>query len=212
MAFHNVILPVSVSFGSGGGPEFRTDIAVLGSGHEQRNAIWANPRNRYNAGYGVQSVDDIYKVEAFWLARRGPLHSFRFRDPTDYKTCKPSSEIRPTDQEIGTGDGATREFQLWRSYGDKINPYRRKILTPRPSSVRIAVNGVEKVSGSDFAVSHIGGLITFTAPPADGATVTAGFYHDIPVRFESDSLKKNLATYLGGEIPDIPMIEVRVLL
>ncbi len=38
MAFHEIRFPTAVSLGAHGGPERRTDIVVLGSGYEQRNA------------------------------------------------------------------------------------------------------------------------------------------------------------------------------
>ena len=40
-AFHDVRFPLAVAFGSSGGPERRTEIVALASGHEERNARWA---------------------------------------------------------------------------------------------------------------------------------------------------------------------------
>ena len=72
--FHDIRFPTSVSHGAQGGPERRTDIVVLGSGHEQRNARWADSRRSWNAGYGVRSLDDLHAVIAFFEERRGRLH------------------------------------------------------------------------------------------------------------------------------------------
>ncbi len=74
-----------------GGPERRTDVVVLGSGHEERNSRWANSRRSYNAGYGVKSLDDLHAVIAFFEERRGRLHGFRWRDHADWKSCPPSA-------------------------------------------------------------------------------------------------------------------------
>ncbi len=38
MSFHDILFPTAISRGSTGGPERRTDVVVLGSGHEERNA------------------------------------------------------------------------------------------------------------------------------------------------------------------------------
>jgi uncharacterized protein (TIGR02217 family) len=45
--------------------------------------------------------------------------------------------------------------------------------------------------------------------PAIGATVTAGFEFDVPVRFDSDLLSVNLSAFRAGDIPDIALVEVR---
>ena len=37
----------------------------------------------------------------------------------------------------------------------------------------------------------------------------AGFRFDVPVRFAEDKLSLNRATFLAGEIPSVPMIELR---
>lgn len=42
MSFHDVRFPTKISLRSSGGPERRTEIVVLGSGHEERNARWAH--------------------------------------------------------------------------------------------------------------------------------------------------------------------------
>jgi uncharacterized protein (TIGR02217 family) len=39
--------------------------------------------------------------------------------------------------------------------------------------------------------------------------VTAGFQFDVPVRFDTDQISINLSHFAAGEIPDIPLIEVR---
>jgi uncharacterized protein (TIGR02217 family) len=39
--------------------------------------------------------------------------------------------------------------------------------------------------------------------------VTAGFAFDVPVRFDTDELRINLAQFAGGDIPDIPIVEIR---
>ncbi|MFO7306966.1 MAG: DUF2460 domain-containing protein, partial [Pseudomonadota bacterium] len=48
-AFHEVRFPIDISLASSGGPERRTDIVLLGSGRESRNARWYHSRRRYEA-------------------------------------------------------------------------------------------------------------------------------------------------------------------
>jgi len=53
--------------------------------------------------------------------------------------------------------------------------------------------------------------VTFPANriPAAGAQVTAGFEFDVPVRFDTDELRINLAQFAAGDIPEIPLVEIR---
>ena len=81
MAFHEIRFPDSISRGAKGGPERRTRIVELASGDEERNASWANSRRRYDVSYGVRRADDLAAVVAFFEARNGRLHAFRFKIP-----------------------------------------------------------------------------------------------------------------------------------
>ena len=208
MAFDNVRFPTSISRGSSGGPERRTDVVATASGREERNARWANSKRRFNAGFGVKSLDDIHAVVAFFEERRGKLYAFRWKDFADYKSCPPSAAPASTDQIIGTGDGATTTFQLIKKYGSGTRDYQRAITAPVSGKVIMAVNGV---TTTQFAVNLQTGIVTFNAGsiPVNGAIVTAGFEFDVPVRFETDLISINLAYFSGGEIPHIPLVEVR---
>ena len=48
------------------------------------------------------------------------------------------------------------------------------------------------------------------ASDAPGAAVTAGFLFHVPVRFDTDALEVDLAAFTAGEIPHIPLVEIRV--
>ncbi len=51
--------------------------------------------------------------------------------------------------------------------------------------------------------------MTFATAPAAGAIVTAGFEFDVPVRFDTDSIRVQASTFQAGEVPSVPVIEVR---
>lgn len=212
MAFHEVRFPTDISFGSSGGPERRTEIVELASGREERNTPWAHSRRRFNAGYGIQTRDDLHRVIAFFEARRGRLHGFRFKDHSDFKSCPPQQQVAATDQAIATGDGSTDTFQLVRTYQSGQETYTRKILKPVDGTVRLAVNGVEKSAGSDFTVDTQSGEVTFAflSIPSASAAVTAGFEFDVPVRFDTDFLDVRLSDFAAGDIPTIPILEIRL--
>lgn len=208
MSFHEVLFPVDIALNSEGGPTRKTDIVTLVSGHEERNSPWAGSRRAFNAGHGVKSIADIEDIIAFFEARYGRLHGFRFRDPFDFKSCKVALAPANDDQLLGTGDGATTEFQLIKRYDSGGASYARQIRKPVAGSVLIAVAGAAKAQGADFTVDETNGLVTLNAAPAPGETVTAGFLFDTPVRFDTDELRINLAAFKAGDIPSIPLIEV----
>ncbi len=113
MAFHEVRFPDDISRGARGGPERRTQVVELASGDEERNASWANSRRRYDAAYGIRRADDLAAVVAFFEARNGRLHGFRWKDWGDHRSGLPSAPVTPIDQALGTGDGDDRRRSSW---------------------------------------------------------------------------------------------------
>ena len=206
--FHEVRFPTAISFGASGGPERRTDIVSLSSGAEERNSRWANSRRKYNAGYGVRSLDDLHAAITFFEERRGRLYGFRWLDRADFQSCAPGATPQPTDQAIGTGNGTATEFQLIKTYGGDYAPWSRTIAKPVAGSVSIAVNGTTAVSG--WSVDTTTGTVTFDAAPAADAVITAGFQFDVPVRFDSETLEVNLTSFAAGSVPNIPLVEIRL--
>jgi len=104
MSFHNIRFPASLSFGSIGGPERRTEVVALVNGFEERNTPWAH----------------YYSV--------------------DYET----------------------------------------------------------------------GTVSFVNAPDIDLQVTAGFEFDVPVRFDTDRIQTSVASFQAGDVPSVPIIEVRV--
>lgn len=210
MSFHDVRFPAKLSLGSSGGPERRTEIVTLANGFEERNTAWAHSRRRYDAGLSVKSLDDMQSVIAFFEARLGRLNAFRWKDWADFKSCNPSQTPTYADQAIGTGDDTETQFQLIKAYSSGSQSYARVISKPIANSVRVAVDGVELSPGQDFAVDGETGVVTCFLAPTLGLEITAGFEFDVPVRFDTDFLEMTVASFNAGEIPQIPVVEVRV--
>ncbi len=210
--FHDVRFPTDISRGAQGGPERRTDIVVLGSGFEERNARWAHSRRSYNAGYGVKSLDALHQVIAFFEERRGRLHGFRWKDHGDWTSGAPEAAVTMLDQSLGLGTGTHADFQLVKRYGQAYAPYDREIKKPVAGSVVIAVAGTAQTAGVDFDVDQATGIVTFRAGriPAAGAAITAGFAFDVPVRFDTDKLEISIQGFRHGAIPAIPIVEIRI--
>jgi uncharacterized protein (TIGR02217 family) len=210
-AFHEVLFPLDVALRSAGGPERRTDIVALGSGREERNARWAHSRRRYDAGYGIKTLDALSSVVAFFEERRGRLHGFRWRDRLDQSSAASGGVVSPLDQTIGTGNGVTASFQLTKTYGSIYAPYQRPVTKPVSGSVRVAVAGVEVAQGVAFTCDPTTGVVTFLPGhiPAMGVAVRAGFHFDVPVRFDTDYLEVDLSAFAAGQIPKIPLVEIK---
>jgi uncharacterized protein (TIGR02217 family) len=206
MTFHEIRFPTSIAFHSGGGPERKTEIVTLGSGYEERNGVWIASRRRYDIGYGIKTLDDIHAVIAFFEARAGRLYGFRFKDFADFKSAAPGAAVTPLDQSLGSGDGTAKSFALKKTYVSGPSNWSRAIAKPVAATVRIAVNGIETAA---FTLDPATGTVTFATAPANGAVLTAGFEFDVPVRFDTDHLAINLAGFRAGEIPSIPLIEIR---
>lgn len=210
MTFHDVRFPASLSFGALGGPERRTDIVTLANGFEERNTPWAHGRRRYDAGMGLRSLDDVEALIAFFEARQGQLIGFRWKDWSDYRSCRPSCEVDAADQLIAVGDEVTASFQLIKTYRSGTTTYQRPITKPVLGSVRVEVGGVPMQQGVDFAVDYDTGVLTFASPPDLTAEVRAGFEFDVPVRFDTDAIMTSVSSFQAGEVPNVPVVEIRL--
>ncbi|SEB59853.1 DUF2460 domain-containing protein [Rhodobacter sp. 24-YEA-8] len=208
--FHEVRFPANLSFGSVGGPERRTEIVTLTNGFEERNTPWAHSRRHYDAGVGLRSLDDLEALIAFFEARRGQLHGFRWKDWSDYRSCLPSGKVGPLDQFLGHGDGVNTAFPLLKSYRSGAEDYSRPIRKPVAGSVLVALADDPKVGGIEFTVDSAKGEVLFEVPPPLGARVTAGFEFDVPVRFDADRIQVSVASFQAGDVPNVPVVEIRL--
>jgi uncharacterized protein (TIGR02217 family) len=210
MAFHEIRFPANVSFGSQGGPERLTEIVTLANGFEERNTPWEHSRRRYDAGFGLRSLEDVDALLAFFEARRARLHAFRWKDWSDFKSCGANQAIAATDQLIGVGDGVTTAFALKKTYLSGTASYIRPIAKPVAGTVIVAIANDPKVEGLEFSVDAATGIVSFTTPPDIGALITAGYEFDVPVRFDADVIQTSVASFRAGDVPNVPIVEVRV--
>jgi len=205
--FHDVRFPEDISFGSVGGIEFSTTVVTAHSGFEQRNINWEQARARYNVAYGVRTLAQLETLIAFFRARRGRAHAFRFKDWNDCQSCPVESAIAPTDQELGTGDGVRTTFALQKTYASGGVTFVRPITRPVAGTVRVALLATELTSG--WSVDTVTGVVTFSTPPGSGVVVRAGFAFDVPVRFDVDTLLTSLDAYGIGSAQRVALVEVR---
>tara|TARA_R110000782_G_scaffold117364_3_gene207680 strand:- start:106294 stop:108615 length:2322 start_codon:yes stop_codon:yes gene_type:complete len=205
-AFDDVIFPISIGRDASVIPAFSTQTVESLSGHERRSSDWADARMRFDAGPGVRSEADLVTLLEFFRARRGAARGFRFTDPFDNQSAATGELPSAIDQKLGTGDGATSEFRLAKYYGTGADAQQRFITRPVAGTIRVAVDGIEMMTGWQ----HIGGgVIAFDSAPATGAALRAGYRFDVPVRFGQDALEISRATFAAGEAPSVPLVEIR---
>lgn len=210
MSFHDIRFPTQISFGALGGPERRTEVVTLSNGFEERNTPWAHSRRRYDAGMGLRSLDDVEVVVAFFEARQGQMFGFRWKDWSDYKSAIASKAVAGDDQLLGMGDEETATFQIVKNYASGEQTYARPITKVIAGTVKIEISGDPQLEGVDYELDLDTGVVTFNRPPDLQAEITAGYEFDVPVRFDTDTIVTSMATFQAGEVPDIPVVEVRV--
>ena len=160
---------------------------------------------------GPERLTDIVTLaNGFFEARRGQLFGFRWKDWTDFKSGRAKAAPDYRDQEIGVGDDATVAFPLLKSYrsGDQVAV--RPIVKPVKGTVRMGLDNVEMQEGVHYEVDTFTGVVTFSEPPNRGVPITAGYEFDVPVRFDTDRIQTSLASFQAGEVPNVPVVEIRV--
>lgn len=174
--------PPSISYGSSGGPQFKTVTFTASNGRESVMPAWEQVRATYTANIEDVGAEAVNAVTRFFYAMRGRAGAFRYRDWNDYTI---------SNQPLFVGDGSTTEVQLFKRYSFGPSGYNRIIRKPcRGTMPILAVGDATLNLGTDYTVAWRSGLITFSSPPAAGEIVRVPFVeYDVPVRFDTDSLE-----------------------
>lgn len=217
--FLNIDFPRRIAYGSQGLSTFVTELTTVDSGSENRIGKWNSPRRAWNIAYAVTEYEDLMDLLNFFNVVKGRLHSFRFRDPMEYKSSafvgRVHAAIDDEDQQIGTGDNTTTTFQLIKTYtvphatGAGSETYVRNITAPVASTVLIALDSVPQTNPTHFTVDDTTGIVTFVTAPGTDVVITAGFEFDIPCRFDVDQLPLDLDSYGLGKASSINVIEIK---
>lgn len=184
-------------------PMWRTRTQTTVSGRELRIMDQTVPRwkwalpftflrdgsdNRSGAGFpglgtGYTEAEELI---GFFNQQNGSFLPFLLDDPTDDNV---------TQQQVGTANGSTTQFQLVRTLGGMLagGGFTEPIYAPNAVTA-VYVDGVQQTGGYGVSAASLtsagtldpGGLITFGAAPTSGP-VTATFSYYWPVRFLQDS-------------------------
>ena len=196
MGLHWATLPTDAAgnriwfgYGSTTGAGHVTGTAPNPAGIEdKRFARLDQARHRFEARNTDRSLAELAELGDFIISRWGAAHSFLVRDLTDYTTADdgvtaPSFGDATTIEQIGTGDGTRRQWQLTKTYSSGAIRHLRAI---EPGSVVVKVNGVSVTEGTDYVVDHTMGTVLFASAPTNTHTVEAGCKFYNIVRFGED--------------------------
>ncbi|HET9285424.1 MAG TPA: DUF2460 domain-containing protein [Candidatus Angelobacter sp.] len=169
-------------------PTFSTEIQESLAGREVRIQNFQNPIWEFTLTYEYLLNDPKFRDEneqtpletlvGFFLARGGQFDDFLLNE-SDLTGRLEDSLF--SGQLIGAGDGTTKSFQLIRNLGG----FLEAVQNPMNQTATVYLNGVSKAQGSDFTIAN--GVVTFTAAPAAGVSVTADFIMLYRVRFDIGS-------------------------
>jgi uncharacterized protein (TIGR02217 family) len=201
--FAEARFPTSVSYGSTGGPGFKTTIFTVDSGVANATAEWERLRARYSVEFDTTPEAEIEEVEAFFYSMRGKAVGFRFKDWNDYNIVN---------QNVVLGDGSSNHFQLFKRYRSGPTYFDRMIRKPVRGTVSsIYLDGVEQILNREFFMNYSTGVISFVVPPAAGAVGRIEYVEfDVPVRFDTDELMVSAEDFNQYAISGLDMIEILV--
>lgn len=197
--------PEDISYGSRGGPVWRTNVVVVDSGAEVRNQQWSYPRHEYDVAYGVKEISQLEDLISYFHVVAGRAVGFRYKDHADYKSCKTTATINSSDCVISSAADGSTSYQIYKTYTQGSYVRSRKILKPISTSLLVSVNGTVTTA---FTVDSTLGLLLFDPAPSTGVVIKAGFEFDVPCRFDTDSLSVNLSDYQVGAA-QVPLIELK---
>ena len=190
--FIETLLLGKVAYGLESSPTFLTTKVHLYSGVVARNAERSMPLMAYNAPYQAISEADHAIIVAAFIACLAGVHSFRFKDWSDYTG---------TLEVLGTAlGGAGEEMQLIKTYSLGVQDTIRNILKPVAGTVSLFEDGVPLASTVDTTT----GIATFTSTV--GKVITATYEFDVPVMFVNDNIPSNYDYWLRHST-DIDLLE-----
>lgn len=214
--FYEIRFPTRISYGSAGGPGWKTSLANMVSGAEKANEDWSVQRCMYDVVHGLKTQTDMNTLISFFNGlAKGRANSFRYKDWMDYTF---------SDENIGTGTGASQNCQLVKRYvaGGGLLTYVRTIKKPvwhtaveadgtaLADSVTVKFNGVLAAYGTDWTIDATTGIVTALTCPV-GQAITASGQFDVPCRFDIDQMKTSIDAYNRYTWAQIPLVEVKIL-
>lgn len=191
-----------VIFATQGGPEFSTAIVTVNSGAEYRNATWSDSLSMWDLGDRKLTADELSSIVGFFRARGGKAQGFRLKDWSDYQATHASTAYKNSSSQgvlgqvggpYGVGNSGLT-YNTFKSYTSGSDTAYRQIKKLVTGTFKAYKNGTLMVVGGgtgQYAIDVNTGLMTIvTTAPTSGDTLTWEGEFDVPVRFDTDTLKQ----------------------
>lgn len=197
--------PDNIAFGATVGPTYLTVVNQVYSGRDSRIVAWTQARIRFDIGRRAMNAADTATLDAFFRSVKGRAYGFRIKDWTDY-TCTTANGVLTATATAGV-------YQLGKLYTNGALSETRTIQKPVIGTVIVYKNGVALSSG--YSLDSTTGLVTITPTPLNTDVLTWAGQFDVPARFDTDEMKKQVMNRSGpgGDLRvdwgSIPIIEVR---
>lgn len=154
------IFPACPTYGFNPEPNYLVKIVSREGGYERRDRKWARPLLKFTGvPLGERPQSDIEDVLYFWHAVGGMSDGFRFKDWSDFKSCRLGADPSMLDMPIvASGDSPAGSYRLVKQYvwGSKIQ--EREITRPLGASILVA--NESGVAQTDFTLDESTGLLT----------------------------------------------------
>lgn len=219
MAFYEHRLPLDISRMVSGGLGFRTLVNESDSGIESRIIKFSRIRGRWDlASRLARQVEanasirtDIETIRNLHAVQEGRAHGFRFQHFGDHTIGDPDDPTNDN-QFLANGDDATTQFQVFKRYTFGSVNYDRSIVKLESGTYHVLIDSVEQTEGggNDYTIDINTGVITLTSVLASGTVLQIATDYDVPVRFDVDLLDIDEELASLGEIPSIPIVELKI--
>lgn len=163
-------------------PQWNTQVQESVSGKESRLNKRSSPLMIYELAFELLrddlAVSDMRKLVGFYNAVQGSFDTFLYQDPYWNSV---------TAHSFGTGDGATKVFQLTATFKDSTGYGWPEVIQNLNGTPSIYNNGTLQTVTTNYTISSTGVVTYVTAPGAGVAlTWTGGWYYRC--RFMDDTL------------------------
>jgi uncharacterized protein (TIGR02217 family) len=201
--FSEVLFPPKISWGSSGGPGFKTSTFAVDSGLIGGVVEWERLRAAYSVHLNFLTEAQMDAVQDHFYAMRGMAIGFRYKDWNDYTLGN---------QNFFVGDGTTTVFQLFKRYASAQYKVDRIIRKPVTGTLgNILLDNVIKTDGVDYTVDYTTGEVTWAVAPVRGSVGRISFVEfDVPVRHNIDFLDVVMEDFDRQVVPTLPMVEILV--
>lgn len=184
--------PDDIAFGATSGMAYSTDLVVVASGYEHRNANWSQARRRWEVGF-TRTQAQMDTIIAFFHATAGRAHGFRFKDYADYTVASTAGRVGSA----AIGNGTPGPFQLVKRYASGASTHDRDIR--KPLTATIYKNAVAQTLTTHYTLDTTTGLVTLVALDSKAITGhTVGASHQFTTATNLAGLSIGEKVYLSG--------------